>query len=47
MGAAGERGVTDVLNILHKELDISMALCGERDIRNVGKHNLVNPDVFS
>ncbi|WP_115667149.1 alpha-hydroxy acid oxidase [Saccharospirillum mangrovi] len=47
LGAAGERGVTDVLNILHKELDISMALCGERDIRNVGKHNLVNPDVFS
>ncbi|WP_108127789.1 alpha-hydroxy acid oxidase, partial [Saccharospirillum mangrovi] len=26
LGAAGERGVTDVLNILHKELDISMAL---------------------
>ncbi|WP_115667132.1 alpha-hydroxy acid oxidase [Saccharospirillum mangrovi] len=47
LGAAGERGVTDVLNILHKELDISMALCGERDIRNVGLHNLVNPGVFS
>ena len=46
LGAAGEQGVTDVLNILHKELDISMALCGERDILNVGKHNLVNPGVF-
>ncbi|WP_199224223.1 alpha-hydroxy-acid oxidizing protein, partial [Saccharospirillum sp. MSK14-1] len=46
LGAAGEQGVTDVLNILHKELDISMALCGERDILNVGKHNLVNPDVY-
>ena len=46
LGAAGEAGVTDVLNILHKELDITMALCGERDILNVGKHNLVNPEVF-
>jgi len=46
LGAAGEQGVTDVLNILHKELDISMALCGERDILNVGQHNLVNPAVF-
>lgn len=46
LGAAGERGVNDVLNILHKELDITMALCGERDILKVGKHNLVNPAVF-
>ncbi|MFG1496929.1 alpha-hydroxy acid oxidase [Saccharospirillum sp. HFRX-1] len=46
LGAAGEQGVTDVLNILHRELDISMALCGERDILNVGQHNLVNPHVF-
>ncbi|MFG1494980.1 alpha-hydroxy acid oxidase, partial [Saccharospirillum sp. HFRX-1] len=47
LGAAGEQGVTDVLNILHRELDISMALCGERDILNVGQHNLVNPHVYS
>ncbi|MEP4547564.1 MAG: alpha-hydroxy acid oxidase [Saccharospirillum sp.] len=47
LGAAGEAGVTDVLRILRNELDVSLALCGERDIREVGRHNLYNPDVFS
>jgi L-lactate dehydrogenase (cytochrome) len=32
--------VTRVLDILRRELDITMALCGERDVRNVGMHNL-------
>ena len=32
--------MTRVLDILRRELDITMALCGERDIRNVGVHNL-------
>jgi L-lactate dehydrogenase (cytochrome) len=40
LGAGGEAGVTRVLDILRRELDITMALCGERDIRNVGVHNL-------
>ena len=40
LGAGGEAGVTRVLDILRRELDITMALCGERDIRNVGIHNL-------
>jgi L-lactate dehydrogenase (cytochrome) len=40
LGAGGEAGVTRVLDILCRELDITMALCGERDIRNVGVHNL-------
>jgi len=47
LGAAGEAGVSDVLRILRNELDVSLALCGERDIQNVGRHNLYNPDVFS
>lgn len=47
LGAAGEAGVSDVLRILRNELDVSLALCGERDIRKVGRHNLFNPDVFS
>lgn len=47
LGAAGEAGVTDILNILHHEMDVSMALCGERVFDNVGQHNLVNPGVFS
>jgi len=40
LGARGKAGVTDVLNIIRNELDITMALCGERDIQNVGMHNL-------
>ena len=47
LGAAGEAGVTDVLRILRNELDVSLALCGERDIQAVGRHNLYNPDVYS
>jgi len=41
LGAMGKPGVTRVLEILHKELDVTMGLCGETDIHNVGRHNLV------
>jgi L-lactate dehydrogenase (cytochrome) len=34
LGAMGERGVTRALEILHAELDVSMALCGLRDIND-------------
>ena len=30
LGAMGEAGVTKALEVLHKEMDISMALCGHR-----------------
>jgi L-lactate dehydrogenase (cytochrome) len=36
LGAMGEAGVTTCLDIIRKELDITMALCGLRDIRDVG-----------
>lgn len=36
LGAGGEAGVTHALNLIRDELDINMALCGERDIKNVG-----------
>lgn len=36
LGAMGEAGVTLCLEIIRKELDITMALCGRRDIRDVG-----------
>ena len=39
----GEKGVTAALEVIRKELDISMALCGERDIHNVGRHNVFVP----
>ena len=37
LGAMGEEGVAKALSILHKELDVSMALCGHRDIQNVDR----------
>lgn len=40
LGAMGQAGVTKVLDIIHNEMDITMALCGERDIQNVGMHNI-------
>ncbi len=46
LGAMGEAGVTKALEIIHKELDISMALCGERDVKNLGPHNLLIPKDF-
>lgn len=41
LGAMGKAGVSKALDIVHKELDITMGLCGERDIKKVGRHNLV------
>ncbi|OBA00746.1 alpha-hydroxy acid oxidase [Halomonas sp. G11] len=46
LGAAGEAGVTRALEIIHKELDTTMALCGETDTRNLGEHNLYVPQGF-
>jgi len=46
LGAMGEAGVTKALEIIHKELDLTMALCGERDVKNLGRHNLLVPRDF-
>ena len=35
LGAMGEAGVTKALEIIHKELDITMAFCGRTDINTV------------
>ncbi|GHA27958.1 alpha-hydroxy-acid oxidizing enzyme [Devosia pacifica] len=45
LGAGGEAGVTRVLEIIRRELDITMALCGERDVREIGRHNLYSIDL--
>ena len=37
LGAYGKQGVQHALEIIHKELDMTMALCGHRDIRNVNR----------
>ena len=41
LGAMGEAGVTKALQILHKELDITMAFCGHTDIQTVHKSILL------
>ncbi|MFM1879995.1 MAG: hypothetical protein RLZZ344_229 [Pseudomonadota bacterium] len=41
LGAMGEAGVTKCLEIIYKELDITMALTGHRDIQNVTREVLV------
>lgn len=41
LGAMGEEGVTKALQILHKELDVTMAFCGHTDIRNVDQRILL------
>mgnify|MGYP001245978337 FL=1 len=41
LGAMGEEGVTAAIEIIRKELDITMALCGLRDIRTVDRNILV------
>jgi L-lactate dehydrogenase (cytochrome) len=47
LGAMGQKGVTKTLEIIHKELDFSMALCGHRQLRDVGQHNLMIPKDFN
>ncbi|MGA8514874.1 MAG: alpha-hydroxy acid oxidase [Burkholderiaceae bacterium] len=37
LGAMGEPGVTKALEIIHKELDLTMAFCGRTDINAVDK----------
>ena len=40
LGAGGKKGVTTTLEIIRKELDTTLALCGKRDIRDAGKNLL-------
>jgi L-lactate dehydrogenase (cytochrome) len=45
LGAMGEAGVTKALQILHKELDVTMAFCGHTQIGQVDRRILV-PGTF-
>ena len=47
LGAMGEAGVTKALEVIHKELDVSMAFCGHRDITTVDRDILMVPKGFS
>lgn len=46
LGALGRDGVTLALDILRKELDTAMALCGKRDIHDCGHDILWDPLPF-
>ncbi|WP_219209377.1 alpha-hydroxy acid oxidase [Variovorax boronicumulans] len=41
LGAMGEAGVTKALQLIHKELDVTMAFCGHTNIQNVDKKILL------
>ena len=43
LAAMGEAGVSKALEIIAKELDVTMALCGENDVKKLGRHNLLAP----
>ena len=45
LGALGEEGATKALQIIHKELDLTMAFCGRTDIKSVDKSILL-PGTF-
>ena len=45
LGAMGEAGVTKALEIIHKELDLTMAFCGRTDINTVDRSILL-PGTF-
>ena len=45
LGAMGEEGVDKVLQIIHKELDLTMAFCGHTQIDSVDRGILL-PGTF-
>ena len=47
LGAMGEAGVTRALEIIHKELDITMALCGRKHVEDLDRDILLVPKGFS
>lgn len=46
LGAMGEAGVTKALEVIHKELDVSMALCGRTDVKDLDRDILMVPKGF-
>jgi L-lactate dehydrogenase (cytochrome) len=46
LGAMGEAGVTAALDIIQREMDTTMALMGETDVKQVSRANLLVPRGF-
>ena len=47
LGAMGGPGVTRALEVIRRELDITMALCGERRVQDLSRANLLIPRDFT
>lgn len=46
LGAMGEAGVTEALNLIQKELETTMALCGHKRVADLSRDNLLIPKGF-
>jgi L-lactate dehydrogenase (cytochrome) len=46
LGAMGEAGVIKSLEVIHREMDITMALLGRRTIADLGRDVLLIPKDF-
>jgi L-lactate dehydrogenase (cytochrome) len=44
LGAMGQEGVTKAIQIIHKELDLTMAFCGLRDVKALSRDILIMPE---
>jgi L-lactate dehydrogenase (cytochrome) len=46
LGAMGQAGVTKALEVIRKELDMTMALCGRKDVNALDRDILLIPKGF-
>jgi L-lactate dehydrogenase (cytochrome) len=46
LGAMGQEGVASALEVIRKELDTTMALCGRREVRSLDRDVLLVPEDF-
>ena len=47
LGAMGQQGVTAALEVIQKELETTMALCGEKSLDKISREHLLVPKGFS
>lgn len=47
LGAMGQKGVTRALEIIRRELDITMALCGRKRVEDLDREALLVPKAFA
>ncbi|SLN39557.1 alpha-hydroxy acid oxidase [Pacificibacter marinus] len=47
LGANGEQGVTQALEVIHKEMDTTMALCGRKHIETMDRDTILVPKNFA